>query len=68
MYGASHSAYFYDESTLHDVLLSFVITGERKIRMINIVGAITFVIYGLLIHALSIWLLNAILVFVHLQS
>lgn len=48
------------------VLLSFVLTGERKIRMVNIFGAILFVIYGLSIDALSIWLLNGILVFVQL--
>jgi len=34
--------------------------------MVNIFGAILFVIYGLLIDALSIWLLNGILIFVQL--
>ncbi|KMY45519.1 hypothetical protein AC622_15870 [Bacillus sp. FJAT-27916] len=48
------------------VLLSFVLTGERKIRMVNIFGAVLFVIYGMSIDALSIWLLNGILVFVQL--
>lgn len=48
------------------VLLSFTVTGERKIRMINIVGCVLFVIYGINIGALSIWLINGILVFVQL--
>ncbi len=48
------------------VLISFVLSGERKIRMVNIFGAVLFVIYGLSIDALSIWLLNGILIFVHL--
>lgn len=48
------------------VLFSFVLTGEWKIRMVNIFGAVLFVIYGVLMDALSIWLLNGILIFVHL--
>ena len=48
------------------ILLSFAITGERKIRMINIIGCILFVVYGLLIGALSIWIINGILIFIHI--
>ncbi|MGM9988093.1 MAG: hypothetical protein ACI35O_12820 [Bacillaceae bacterium] len=48
------------------VLISFVLTGERRIRMVNIIGCTLFVIYGLMIGALSIWILNGILVFVHI--
>ena len=48
------------------VLFSFILTGERKIRMVNIFGAVLFVVYGVLIDALSIWLLNGSLIFVHL--
>lgn len=50
------------------VLASFVVTGEARIRMINIFGAVVFVIYGLLINALSVWLLNGVLVFVHIYK
>lgn len=48
------------------VLVSFILTGEGKIRLVNMFGAILFVIYGFLIDALSIWLLNSILIFVQL--
>lgn len=50
------------------VLLSFVVNGEIKIRCINIVGAAIFVVYGLLIGAMSVWLLNGILIIVHLYK
>ena len=49
------------------VLLSFLMQGETKIRLINIIGATLFVIYGLFIHSLSVWVLNAILVLVHIR-
>ena len=48
------------------VLASFLMKDYRKTRIINIVGAVLFVIYGLLIGALSTWLLNGILVLVHI--
>lgn len=50
------------------VLLSFILNGEIKIRCINIIGAAIFVVYGLLINALSVWLLNGILILVHLYK
>lgn len=48
------------------VLISFLFKNERSIRLVNIFGAVMFVIYGLMINALSIWLLNGILIFIHL--
>lgn len=36
------------------VLISFIARGENKIRIINIIGALVFVIYGLLINAFSV--------------
>lgn len=48
------------------VLLSFLMKDIKKVRIINIVGAVLFVIYGLLIGALSTWLLNGILVIIHI--
>jgi len=48
------------------VLISFLFKKEKQIRTINIFGAIMFVIYGLLINAFSVWLLNGILVIIHL--
>lgn len=47
------------------VLLSFVYSGERKIRMTNIIGAVLFVVYGLLINAVSVWILNTALIAIH---
>lgn len=48
------------------VLASFLMKDYRKTRIINIIGAVLFVIYGLCIGAISTWLLNGILVFVHI--
>lgn len=48
------------------VLLSFLMKDIRKVRIINIVGAVLFVVYGLLIGALSTWLLNGILIIIHI--
>ena len=47
------------------VLVSFLMKGEENIRMINIIGAICFVVYGLSIKAFSVWLLNGTLVLIH---
>lgn len=46
------------------VLISFVFKNQLVIRSINLIGCIVFVVYGLLIHSLSIWLLNGILIFI----
>ena len=50
------------------VLLSFVMNGESRIRVINILGALLFVIYGLLINAFSVWFLNGTLLIVHVYK
>lgn len=50
------------------VLISFIARGENKIRIINIIGALVFVIYGLLINAFSVWFLNGMLVIIHLYK
>jgi len=50
------------------VLLSFLMKGEVKIRIVNIIGAIIFVIYGILINAFSVWFLNGALCIVHLYK
>lgn len=36
------------------VLLSFIFSSEIKIRLVNIVGAFLFVVYGIFINAFSI--------------
>jgi len=48
------------------VLVSFLFKNIRTIRIISIVGCIVFVVYGILIGALSIWLLNGALILVHI--
>lgn len=48
------------------VLLSFLMKDLVKVRIINIIGALLFVIYGILINALSTWLLNGVLIIIHI--
>lgn len=48
------------------VLLSFLMKQVKAIRLINIIGATLFVIYGLLIGSVSVWLMNGILIFVYI--
>ena len=48
------------------VLLSFLMKKIELVRIINIIGAIFFVVYGVLIGAFSTWLLNAILIVIHI--
>lgn len=48
------------------VLISFLMKGEKNIRLINIIGAICFVIYGIMINAFSVWFLNGALCIIHI--
>lgn len=48
------------------VLISFLMKGERNIRIINILGALIFVVYGVMINAFSVWFLNSGLIIVHI--
>lgn len=41
------------------VLLSACQSHKRNIRIVNSIGCVLFVIYGVLIHSLSVWLLNS---------
>ena len=50
------------------VLISFLMKGEAKIRLVNIFGALLFVIYGIAINAFSVWFLNGVLMIVHLYK
>ena len=47
------------------ILISFLTQDIKKIRIINIIGCILFVIYGILIDAFSVWFLNGMLCLVH---
>lgn len=48
------------------VLLSFLMNDIKMVRFINIIGAALFVIYGLLIGAFSTYLLNGLLIGIHI--
>lgn len=48
------------------VLISFLMKGEFKIRLINIFGAILFIIYGISINAFSVYFLNGALLLIHI--
>lgn len=48
------------------VLISFLMKDVRKIRYVNIIGAVLFVVYGAIINAISTWVLNGALVIVHI--
>ena len=50
------------------VVLSFTFTSEKKIRLVNIVGAILFLVYGFVIGALSIWVANGCLIVIHIYK
>lgn len=48
------------------VLASFIVNDMKMVRLINIVGASLFVIYGLAIGAFSTWIMNILLICVHI--
>ena len=50
------------------VLLSFLQKSEFNIRRINMVGCVLFVVYGILIGSISVWVLNGICFFVHIYK
>ena len=50
------------------VLVSFLFSKEKNIRIINIIGALLFVLYGASINSFSIWVLNLMLIIVHLYK
>lgn len=44
------------------IIIAFTTKGELKIRVIDTIGAIIFVVYGVLIQSLSVILLNVVLI------
>ncbi len=50
------------------VLISFLCKSERKIRIVNIVGALLFVVYGAINGSFSVWFLNGALILIHLYK
>lgn len=47
------------------VLSSFICSKVAWIRRINMIGSAIFVVYGFLMGAISVWLLNGIMIFVN---
>lgn len=48
------------------VLISFLMNDIKRVRIVNIIGASLFVVYGVLIEAFSTYLLNGVLIIIHL--
>ena len=48
------------------VLLSFLFKNIKIVRIVNIVGALFFVVYGLLLPTYPTMIMNLVLIFVHL--
>ena len=46
------------------IILAFTMNGERKIRVLDLIGALLFVVYWVTIHSFSTVLLNVVLVVV----
>ena len=47
------------------VLISFSMKNIKAIRLINILGATLFVIYGIMINSVATWFLNGALIIIH---
>lgn len=48
------------------VLVSFIPKEIKWIRCVNIIGCIVWIIYGILSGALSVWIMNLLVMIVHL--
>ena len=48
------------------ILIGFLLSGEKKIRALNIVGAMLYVAYGILIGSVSNIILNGALIIIHI--
>ena len=50
------------------ILIGFTFKGESKIRTINMIGSLLFIVYGLLIKAYPLALLNALAIVVNIRA
>ena len=48
------------------VLISFLMKDILVIRIVNIVGSVIFIVYGIIIGAMATWFVNAALIVVHI--
>lgn len=50
------------------ILAAFSLNDKKLIRLVDSMGAVLFVIYGILINSLSVWLLNICLIIINLYK
>ena len=50
------------------ILIGFTFKDESKIRTINMIGSLLFIVYGLLIKAYPLALLNALTIVVNIRA
>lgn len=50
------------------IILAFTFNGEIKIRILDLIGAILFIVYGFTISSFSTILLNSLLVFIQIYK
>jgi len=50
------------------IIIGFMQTGEFRIRLLDMIGATLFIIYGILIHSFSTVLLNSLLVAIQIYK
>lgn len=48
------------------ILFSGLMKGERKLRLVAVIGSALMTIYGVFLGAFSVWFLNGALTFAHL--
>ena len=48
------------------IIASFLTKDLIKVRIVNLVGSVIFIVYGVLIHSWSTAILNAVMIIVHL--
>lgn len=50
------------------ILISFLMDGEKKIILINIIGALIFIVYGIAIKSFSVLFLNTALLLINIYK
>ena len=50
------------------IVIAFAMNCKKSIRIFDTIGAILFIIYGIWIGSLSVWLLNGILVIINIYK
>lgn len=48
------------------IIASFLTKDLTKVRIVNLVGSVIFIVYGVLIHSWSTAILNVVMIIVHL--